>query len=276
MLVAFAAQVLGHVAIETSPRRSPSFVARYGIRGDDPETNKKTLAVSDAIAALCIFQDRKQVVAVALQMDAPSKTIQLIIAENRPERVEPRVVEHIGRVWCMLQELSGYYAKLRSPIGEERSQDWPLNQESSEPPIGKFIRTAKVNFVELVYTFSWKKIQKRIEKCLPQMDYFVSKIWELPCMKSGVGEGGDPIPEAIFSGAYIHFQAFVTLTEGRRPNTLSNTEWGKLTNSMDMFVVKVLQVLKFWGKCEEWDRLFGGELNPSPLFSPGLAIYYRP
>jgi hypothetical protein len=96
----------------SSRRLDPSSHSfKYGIV-DDHATNVRTFPILDAIANICVSQEKSQVIAVALQLDSQKKAIRLSIAEN--QRVSKDLLDYLCRVWRKLQTLSNEYAVHRA------------------------------------------------------------------------------------------------------------------------------------------------------------------
>lgn len=241
VLIALAARVIG----TSSATRHNPFAVSHNIF-DEYETNNKTLPVLDAVAALCISQDKKQAVAVALQMDNINKTICLTIAENRPGWVEPRVVGHIHGIWDKLQQLSDYYAKPRLA--------------SNLQPTNPAAYDASVDLVSQVSKFSWKRMRKCIKKWWPHLPIFGLGIArDIETEGVSLEETG---LERCFVDGYLMLEDAVGMMENKqKPDLFSHYDWEVFTDTMDTAVLNVVKVLEDKNKCEEWDRRFRRALN---------------
>lgn len=259
VLIAFASKMIGKkLATPNEVRRNGLFVPKYGILPEDNEaTNKRTLPILDAIASLCIFQEYRQVVAVALQMNRDEETITLTVAENRPDRVEPRVVAQINSIWEILRTLSDEYWRLRSlsPTMQDPEQ-W--GDRSPEPPIAPELSEGRLNLVRLVYTFCWKKMSVRVTKWWPHLDALSMKI------TSYLYIDGHEDPSGLmkkFLGAVVMFRTAFPIIKDRPDEFFPTDLWGVFSDRMDTAVQKTVEILHDEEDCEAWGKFFKREFD---------------
>lgn len=110
------------------------------------KTRVHTFSVLDAIASICVFEERSQVFAVALQLNHKERKIRLTLAEN--QEVEPRVVDHLKSVWGMLQALSTLAEFTAKGGSDEYKEGLPL----------------RVRIFREIYQYSLKKQMKQVQK----------------------------------------------------------------------------------------------------------------
>jgi hypothetical protein len=77
---------------------------------DNYHINVRTFPILDALAHICVSQEKTQVVAVALLLDPQNKRIRLALAENK--EIESSLVDHLTSLWGKLQNLSDKYASI--------------------------------------------------------------------------------------------------------------------------------------------------------------------
>lgn len=260
VLIAFASKIIGKkLATPNEPRSNESFVPKYGILpADHDATNKRTLPILDAIASLTVFQDCRQVVAVALQMDRDAKTICFTVAENRPGRVEPRVVAQIDAIWKILQSLSNEYCRLRSlSRAMEDSPQW--GDRSPELPTAPQLSEARVELVSLVYTFCWKKMSVRVAKWWPCLDSLSMKIMSFLYID------GNEDPSGLmdkFLGAVVMLRMALPMIKNRPDQSLPIELWNVFSDRMDAAVEMAVEILGDDDQCEAWGKRFKGEFHP--------------
>lgn len=258
-LIAFASKIINKkLATPNEVHRNALFVPKYGILPTDNQaTNKRTLPILDAIAALSIFQESRQVVAIALQMNQDEQTITLTVAENRPDRVEPRVVAQIDAIWKILRSLSDEYSRLRSlsPTMQDPEQ-W--GDRSPEPPITPELSEARLDLVRLVYTFCWKKMSVRVTKWWPHLDALSRNI------TSYLYIDGHEDPSGLmkkFLGAVVMFRMAFPIIKDRPDELFATDLWGVFSNRMETAVQKTVDILHDEEDCEAWGKRFKREFD---------------
>lgn len=232
VLIAFASKIIGRtLATPNKTLQNKTFVPKYSTL--PAATNKRTLPVLDVIASLSVFQDRGQVVAIALQMNQDTNSITLSVAENRPNRVEPRVVEQIGAIWTILRSLSLEYCKRRS-----------LSQ------------AARVELVRLVYTYCWEKMNVRVKKWWPCLDSLSMKITTYLYIDGNKDLSGYMHK---FLGAAVMLRQALPVIDNRPDHLLPIDGWSAFSDRMDMAVEMAVEILNDDGHCEAWGKRFQGE-----------------
>ncbi|CUS15716.1 unnamed protein product [Tuber aestivum] len=137
----------------------------YGIT-NSRETSERTFPILDAIASISVSQERSQVVAVGLKLNAKEQEIRLIIAENND--VEPRLVAHIQYLWSLLQALSDECAANRG--GLDRDED-------GSPDIPEDVALLlRIKIFREIYQFSLQKEMKRVSKWWDPLLNFVKEL----------------------------------------------------------------------------------------------------
>ena len=153
-LVALMSHVLERNSDGSSRWFDPTSTSpKYGM------TNKykkkiRTVPVLDALAAICVYKKRAQVVAVGFQLDPGERQIRLTIAEN--QKVEDCVKNHIESVWRNLQTLSNetVAAKWESDKHKEGLTNKPLN----------VVHMLRIKIFREIYEFSLQKEMRRVER----------------------------------------------------------------------------------------------------------------
>ncbi|RPA96385.1 hypothetical protein L873DRAFT_1239130 [Choiromyces venosus 120613-1] len=222
------------------------------------ETSIRTFPVLDAIASISVFEERSQVVAVALQLNSKERQIRLTIAENR--EVEPSVVDHLYSVWGKLQALSNEFAaKGGSDTNGEGSPDIP----------GDVALPLRVNIFREIYQFSLEKQMKRVTKWWSRLLDFVK---ELAKRRGEDLQGVESNLYYVVAGLHSVLQLVRRLH--RNPTRgLTDDEW-EVVHDHSMWanenVGLVLADRKHFG-CE----ILAQELNDSPSSCPKDAFRLR-
>lgn len=142
---------------------SMSWLPGTGI-SSDLTTNDRFRRILDAIAALCVYRARIQVLAIGFQINQRGSSLTISIADNCD--IEKRTVDYLKKLWEELKELSNLYAGQRPKTGHS-STGVPWNTyvgASPQIPRSKAASTIIERLTELVYTFTRKKQMKRIDK----------------------------------------------------------------------------------------------------------------
>jgi len=144
--------LMSHV-FRPSRRLDPTSInLEYGIT-NTRETSAHTFPVLDAIASICVFEEKSHVVAVALKLDPKEQQIRLTIAENSGFR--RNTDHHLKSVWYMLRTLSWELATERLyRRNEEESPDIPENVALA----------LKVKIFRMIYQYCLRKEMKRAGK----------------------------------------------------------------------------------------------------------------
>lgn len=143
---------------------STSINPKYGIT-NRRETSVRTFPILDAIASICVFEEKSQVVAVALQLNPREQQIRLTIAKN--QEVEDCVDDHLKSVWRNLQALSNeFVAERRSDKHEEGSPDIPKD----------VARALRVKIFSEIYQFSLRKEMYRVRRWWRGLFDFVKEL----------------------------------------------------------------------------------------------------
>ena len=126
-----------------------------------PPTRKPapTIAILDALANISISEEKSQVVAIAVQLNAPKREIHLTLSGNKP--VKENLVNHLTQIWEKLRALS--YANSR--------------QKAGGLVIGKdVVSRLELEVFRDIYLFSLRRQVKRIEKWWAEFGKFVKKL----------------------------------------------------------------------------------------------------
>lgn len=217
------------------------------------------MPILDAIAALSVFEERGQVVAVALQMDRDAKTIRLTVSENRCGRVEPRVLAQIDAIWTILQSLSTEYCRLRS-LSRRMEDPHEWGDQCSEPPITPQLSAARKELVRLVYTFCWKKFNIRVEKWWPYLDSLSMKITSFLYIEGGVDPSG---LMNKFLGAVVMLRMALPIVKNLPDQSFPISLWNVFSQRMDTTIEKAVDILSDDMQCEAWGKRFRGEIHRS-------------
>lgn len=140
----------------------------------EEEANERTFPVLDALANICVFKLKGQVVAVALQLDLEAKRICLTLAEN--ETVEDKPVIYLAKIWRMLKILASRYAERREETSE-RDYWRDFLDVSPEMPDG-IGRDLRINIFRQIYCYTRDKDQLRIAKHWPPLCAFMEKFFK--------------------------------------------------------------------------------------------------
>lgn len=188
--------------------------------------NKHTFPVLEAIASLCIYEPQHQVAAVAIQMNPSRRTIRLTIAGNAG--VDPKVISHVQGIWEMLKNLSGQYAA------------------TQQRETGKVIRC---ELVKQIYTFSWHRNQKRIDKWWKRLREFGLNLMEAPFWAddtSGL--------KKCFEDSFILLLRSIEMLQG--PHT---DDWRRVSTMMSGATINLKKILDHEFICEIWASKMKGQ-----------------
>jgi hypothetical protein len=114
--------------------------------------SQRSKALLDALAAICISEPRKQVIAISLTLTSEGSI--LCIAENNS--VSPEILTHLASVFSQLKEIR---SSLQSPLQE-------VNEEMNTPQPDKESTTASLESQLLgdIFGFSMLKFKQRLLK----------------------------------------------------------------------------------------------------------------
>lgn len=130
----------------------------------NPTMNHRFHRILDAIASLCVSRARIQVLAIGFQINQPRSCLTISIADNCD--IDKATVEYLEEIWKELKILSNLYAAQRPKTGHS-STGLPWNTDvgvSPQIPRSKEAAAIIERLTERVYTFTWKKQMKRIDK----------------------------------------------------------------------------------------------------------------
>jgi len=138
------------------------------------EANERTFPVLDALANICVFKPKGQVVAVALQINLEVKRTCLTLAEN--ETVEDKSVVYLAKIWRMLKTLASKYAEGREGTGDpHRWKDFLDVSPQMPRGIGRDLR---ISIFRQIYSYTREKNQLRIKKHWPPLCDFMEKFFK--------------------------------------------------------------------------------------------------
>jgi len=174
-LVALMSYVFHGNQDRLSRRLDPTSInLEYGIT-NTRETSAHTFPVLDAIANICVFEEKSHVVAVALQLDPKEQQIRLTIAENSGFRRDAGA--HLESVWDMLRALSWECAMKRLyRRNKEESPDIPEN-------------VALASRVEIFRTIYQYCLRKEMKRAVKWWDPLVDFLKELAQRRGGALQG---------------------------------------------------------------------------------------
>ena len=127
---------------------------RRHIEIDIPELKDKRaqrlMGLLDALAAVCINEPRKQVVAVSLSLTTEGSSI--CIAAN--DGVAPEIAPH----------LSGIFSRLKDIRSSLQLQEGNNETNTPRPDKGPTTQTLEINLLRYIFTFSMSKFKQRLLK----------------------------------------------------------------------------------------------------------------
>ena len=161
-------------------------------------------------------------------MDSVNRMIRLTIAGS--DGVKDEVVDHLTKIWEILQALSNEYAKGRPDEYAKRRPD-ECGRRSPEIPedVGLPLRQ---DLFRNVYKFSLRRHMKRVEKWWPVLVFFMSELHKR--RKGVVQDILDQHLNRVSSGLSRLLKAFEKLYEYPQKD-LTDDEW-KMMFSQDAFV----------------------------------------
>lgn len=185
-------------------RAAPNIQLVNGI-GNGKETNI-LCGVLEAIACLCVSEDRLQVVAVGLHLTGPDGGPVITIAENRA--VKPGMLDHITELFVLLGKMA---------------------YDGTKPAV---IEPYRSDFIKSVYCYSIVKNLRRYNKWIPRLELFVTA---LELMSHNVQK-----LRAIVESFKLTHQALQIIKE---QNT-GYSDWGSLIQRMDKMMKDSEEVVK--------------------------------
>ena len=105
---------------------------------DNNKTSVRTSPIQDAIANICVSQEKSQIIAVAIQVDSEQRGIRLTIAENGT--VTDSLLNYLKNVSKDLQTLSRENANQRVGVSDLPGHE----QHSSAIPMGVALGLKKI------------------------------------------------------------------------------------------------------------------------------------
>lgn len=186
-------------------RSAPNIQLVNGIE-NGKEPNLILCGVLEAIACLCVSEDRKQVVAVGLHLIGPDGCPVITIAENRA--VKEGMLDHITKLFVLLGKMA---------------------YDGTTPAV---IEPYRTDLIKSVYCYSIVKNLRRYNKWIPRLELFV-KALELMNHKCGKLRG-------IVNSFKLTHEALQLIQE---PNA-SYSDWGDLIQRMDKMMKDTEEVMK--------------------------------
>lgn len=236
---------------------------RYSLQGgpfhtshgivDNHEAHIRSFPVLDALASLSVSEKNKQVVAIALQMNNDTKEIRLTIAENRD--VDPKVVEHIQRLWKLLRTLSDQHALLRFDPNHP-THDWTI---VASPPVPDTLLDDPVcrEIIRCVYEFSAEKNKARFNKWWPGLAEFATRFEQQQKDLPGTPDQKDRFINIVYS--LDPEEAVKHAPDG---SIIPDENWHEFVLMMDGAAEDVDVLLEDDSICEMWARSLAGSTTP--------------